>query len=287
MNQNLKFIFFIAVMIVSGCNSNLQSNNQDKLVTPAATMDAMIVAPRPALEYSKHKEYNANEISASSNDISIERKVTKEGEISFETNDIEKAKLKIEKAILEFNGYISNDKVNDYSERYEQQLSVRVPADKFDSLLIRISENADRIESKNITVTDVTEEYIDLDARLRTKKELELRYQELLKKASKVEEILSIETQMGIIREEIESVEGRFNYLKKKISLSVLSITFYERTTSNFGFGTKLGRAVRMGWDNLLGFFIGIVHVWPFILGGGLAILLLIRWRKRKMKKKE
>lgn len=279
------FFCLLIILNVQACNPNHKNYNRDMLETPAAKVKELIVAPD--VNYSKHKEYDANMISSSTDEINLDRKVTKEGEISFETNDIEKAKLKIEKAILEFNGYISNDKVKDYSERYEQQLSVRVPADKFDSLLIRISENADRIESKNITVTDVTEEYIDLDARLRTKKELELRYQELLKKASKVEEILSIETQMGIIREEIESVEGRFNYLKKKISLSVLSITFYERTTSNFGFGTKLGRAVRMGWDNLLGFFIGIVHVWPFILGGGLAILLLIRWRKRKMKKKE
>ena len=69
---------------------------------------------------------------------------------------------------------------------------------------------------------DVTEEYIDITARLKTKKELEARYLELLKKANKVEEIVSIEKEIGNLRSDIESIEGRLRYINNAVAYSTL-----------------------------------------------------------------
>lgn len=213
-----------------------------------------------------------------------ERKIIKEGEISFETKDVNETKSSIAKTVQELNGYIAKDEVLDYSDKLEHRLSIRVPADKFDLLLSKISESTEKLDSKNISVLDVTEEYIDVDARLKTKRELEERYKQLLKQATKVEEILSIEKELGKQREEIESVEGRLRYLKDKISLSSLTVTYYQRTNSAFGFSSKFGQAIKNGWNNLLGFCIGLTNLWAFILIGIFGVYVYMR-KKSKRKK--
>ena len=170
----------------------------------------------------------------------VERKIIKKGEIKFRTADVDKTKSLVVQTVQELNGYISNDNAYDYSERLEHRLTIRIPAENFDLLLKKISENVEKFDSKNIDVLDVTEEYIDIEARIKTKKELQAGYAELLKKAVKVDEILNIEKEIGNLQTEIESVEGRMNYLKDRIAFSTLTVTYYQKTTSAFGFSSKL-----------------------------------------------
>jgi hypothetical protein len=213
----------------------------------------------------------------------IERKIIKEGEISFETANLKETESLITKTVNEMGGYVASDNVFSDQSRITHRITLRVPSDKFDQLLTKISESAEKLDRKTISVLDVTEEYIDAEARIKTKKELESRYKELLVKANTVEEVLSIEKEMGILRTEIESVEGRLRYLQDRVSLSSLTIEFYQLTTSSFGFVSKLDRAFVTGWNWLLAFIIGLINLWPFIvlIGGGLFIAFLIG-RKRK-----
>ena len=113
---------------------------------------------------------------------------------------------------------------------------------------------------------DVTEKFLDIQARLKTKKELENRYLELLNKASSVTEIMEVEKQIGQLRQEIESKEGRLNYLKSKISLSTLTLTFYKSVPNEVEFGNKFKTGFKNGWDNLIWFFVFITNIWPFVL---------------------
>ena len=123
----------------------------------------------------------------------VYRKVIKEGDISFETNNAKETRAIISKNIFELKGYISSDNISNFNDKTEYRITERVPAENFDTLQNRISEQAKKLDSKNIRVTDVTAEYIDVESRIKTKKELEIRYNELLKQASKVDEILIIE----------------------------------------------------------------------------------------------
>src|SRR5690606_18336536 len=80
-----------------------------------------------------------------------------------------------------------------------------------------------------VNAQDVTEEYYDLETRLKTKKEVEARYIEILKsKAKTVEEILIAEDKIRYLREEIEAVEGRLRLLKNKVGLSTIQIEIYQ-----------------------------------------------------------
>jgi hypothetical protein len=217
---------------------------------------------------------------------SVERKIIKEGQLSFETAKVSETKNLIVSAVQELNGYISKDNVNDYSDRLEHRLVIRIPSEKFDLLLNKVSESAEKLDSKNIDVIDVTEEYIDIDTRIKTKKELENRYKELLKQATKIDEILSIERELAQLRSDIESVEGRMNYLKDRISYSTLTVTYYQKTASAFRFTSQFGQALKQGWSSFLWFLIGLTHLWTFILIAGVTgAYFFFRYKRNKNKK--
>jgi hypothetical protein len=268
MKNRITILLFLVSLAIYSCGSNERSRKIADFI-PSQGESSTNLQPPEKIE------------------IQEVRKIIREGDITFETSDVNETKSLITKATLELNGYITKESANDYADRIEQALIIRVPADKFDLLLAKISESARKIESKNINALDVTEEFIDVEARLKTKKELENRYRELLAKATKVEEIMSIEKEIGQLRADIESVEGRLRYLKDKVSFSSLTVTYYQKINSAFGFSSKFGQALKYGWKNLLWFFIGITTIWPFIilLGGGLFAGYRISRKKRNRAK--
>lgn len=216
--------------------------------------------------------------------IQTERKLIKNGSLSMETSSTKKAKAEIEKICKEMKAYISSENQFNYEDRLQFNTVIRVPANHFDELTSKVEALASHVESKNISTDDVTEEFIDIEARLKTKKELETRYREILKQAHTVTDILAIESQIGSVRSEIESMEGRLKYLKNQVSFSTLTLTFYEHIGSNFGFGSKFGLALKNGWDNLLYFLIGLTNLWPFVLL--MAAGAYAGWRKFRKSKK-
>lgn len=215
-------------------------------------------------------------------DETLERKLIKEGRIEFETNDLPATRKTVFAAIHKYEAYVSADQEYTYSGRKSNTLVIRVPAKDFDSLLSEATQGVDRFDSKEIKVKDVTEEFLDIQARLKTKKELENRYIDLLQQANQVTEILEIEREIGQLRSEIESIEGRLQYLQNRVSFSTLTMTFYESIPEDNAFAQKFKEGFRNGGDNLVWFFVGLVNIWPFILMG-IALILGIRWyRKRK-----
>jgi Cdc6-like AAA superfamily ATPase len=217
----------------------------------------------------------------------IDRKIIKNGNIEFETADVNKTKSLVEQTVRELSGYISKENVVEYSDRLEHKLIIRVPADNFDLLLKNISESVDKLDRKNIDVLDVTEEYIDVQSRIKTKKELQARYTELLEKAAGVVEMLAIESEIGKLQTEIESAEGRLRFLHDRIAFSTLEMTYYQKiaSTSPFSFFPKLRDGIKSGWEFFLWFIIGLSYLWVFIV---LFIIIaavahvLVRRRKKK-----
>lgn len=214
----------------------------------------------------------------------IDRKLIRNGHLEFKTDDVKKAKAEIEKISKELNGYISDETENNYDARVQYNQTIRVPADQFDALIASIEKLADKVENKGINTQDVTEEFIDVEARLKTKKELEARYSEILKQAKTVSDIISIESQIANVRAEIESMTGRLNYLKNQVSFSTLNVSYYQVLGTDFGFASKFVQSLKDGWDNLLSFLIGLVSFWPFVLGIAALIFWWIKRRRAKQK---
>jgi len=264
------FLLIGLALILNFCSNPSDDGNRNTVLAE----QSKAIATEPAM----YDEADPNNIET---ETIYERKLTKNGSIRFETSNLDKTKQLITNAVASLNGYISNDNTSESDNRTENSLIVRIPADKADSLITVIESNASKIDYKSIDVQDVTEQFIDLDTRVRTKKEVETRYRELLARATSVEEMLKIEEQIGNIRTEIESAEGRLRYLSNQVQYSTLNVTFYEKN-SDFGFWKKMGNAFSNGWNSLLWLFVGIANLWAIILLIATVVVAIAHLTKRK-----
>jgi hypothetical protein len=223
---------------------------------------------------------------SSGEQATIERKVIKTANLRFRTGDIDKTRAAVEAAIARTGGYITTENNNNSDYSHEQYLEIKVPANKLDSFIQDISATAKDWETKSISATDVTEEFIDVTARLNTKKELEARYLDLLKRANSVSDIMQVEAQLANVRGEIESMEGRLKYLNSQVSYSTVSLSYYVLVRGPVGFFGRMGEGFVDGWRALLEFAIGMMRAWPFvIIFGGLAWWIGKKWRNRRQLK--
>lgn len=244
-----------------------------------------------AVKAGEYIESELEEMDAGSNtsEASIsttERYLIKKGQITFETNNLKETEQLLKQASKKYKGYISNE--NEYQEnsRNTQTLTIRVPSKNFDSMLNFISIGVDHFDYKNIDVEDVSEEFLDIKARVKTKKELEKRYLALLNKANSIGDILEIERELNKIRSDIESIEGRIRYLSNQIGYSTLTITFYERVAGSSNYSSKFEEGFHNGWKGLIWFFILLTNVWPFILITIIVVGIIIYNVKKGKRKK-
>lgn len=266
-HSSIKIIFIIlSLLIISSCGSNDSSQEIRNMVVPNEYVDDSDLKDEIIPQHE-------------------DRKIVKEGDLRFETESTKETRTFVLQIVKESGGYIAKENVYDHKDKVEHQVVIRVPADKFDGLVEKISSFALKIDSKNINALDVTEEFIDVQARLKTKKDLEARYKEILNRANRVDEILNIEREIGKLRSEVESLEGRLNYLKNRVSMSSLSVTYYERTSSPFGFFSKFFRALENGWTYLLWFIIILTSLWPFILLTLIVLFIVLKVRRGNNRK--
>lgn len=96
--------------------------------------------------------------------------------------------------------------------------------------------------------------------------------------------MLEIERELSKIREEIEAKMGRLNYLQDQVSMSTVSIEFYQTTAETrvtLSYGQKMKNALKGGWDGISVFFLGLLYLWPLFLVGILLFLIIRRLIKR------
>lgn len=260
-----KLLFILIILSIFGCSKGKEESVSSE--------------PEPVLNDEK-SQTGKNKL------LINDRKIIKEGEIYFESSNFAETRKQIDKAIEKYEAYISKEDEHTYDERIVQSMVIRVPAENFDKLVTEISKGTKKFETKRIEVKDVTEEYFDIETRLKVKKETENRYRELLTQAKTVKDILEIEKQIGELRAEIESIEGRLRYLQDRISYSTLTVDFYERISIPVGFFSKFRVGLKNGWNNFVWFLLGLVNIWPFIILGLFCILGLFKLRRMRKAKK-
>lgn len=220
--------------------------------------------------------------SSEQHEQTVAKKLIKNGTVAFETSDLIETRKLIYKAVEQFNGYVASDTEYKNSDQVNNSLNIRIPAAHFDTFLNEITLGVTKFDRKEIVVNDVTTEFLDIQARLTTKKELEQRYLQILQKATTVSDILEVEKQLGELRSAIESVEGQLTYLENQVSFSTLQVQIYQTTPKQNEFGKQFKSGFKNGWDYFIEFLVFLVTIWPFIFII-LGLLLVIKaYRKRK-----
>jgi len=279
----MKKLIYVAVLllVLAGCSKG--NERKEKVAVTNVMLDK---APAAQKQLANTSSSHVN------NEQDANRKIIKEGEISFETKSIAGTREAIYNSLQKLGGYIaeeseSNDTAN---TRNEYILKARIPEKNFDLFLDNVSSSATRIYSKNIRATDVTSEYIDITTHLANKKKLEDRYVELLKKGNKMSDLLQIENKISEIETSIDSTQAQLNYLTKQVDYSSLNITFYTKQIikdNGQTLGSKFTNAISDGWDGLVVLFFGCLTVWPLWIIVLILYFVVKAWLKKHPQKKE
>ncbi|QMU28106.1 DUF4349 domain-containing protein [Adhaeribacter radiodurans] len=215
--------------------------------------------------YAKHEEQQA--ISKSS---PIDAKIIRTANLKFQVSDFKKSTSAINQLIQQYKAQLLTANETRTDNTLENNLIIKVLPAQFESLLTGITEQSIYLDSKNIIAEDVTTEYIDISARLKTKKAVEARYLDLLKQAKTVKDIITVEEQLRQMQEEIESTEARLTYLNRQTNYNTINLNYYQKlaTTSlpDTSFAVRVRNALQGGWDFMVALLIGLLHLWPLLL---------------------
>ncbi|MFC1846939.1 DUF4349 domain-containing protein [Chloroflexota bacterium] len=127
-----------------------------------------------------------------------------------------------------FGGYVVSSNNWQESARTRGNIVIRVLAENYDSALDEISELAVEVTSRSETSEDVTEEYVDLEAKLHNLEAAESQLLLLMEKAESVDDILAIQNEITDTREEIELIKGRMQYLERTSATSLIEVNLEE-----------------------------------------------------------
>lgn len=123
--------------------------------------------------------------------------------------------------------------------RDDQSITIRVPAARFRGVLSGVTALGD-VLARNVEVRDVTEEYYDLEIRLRNQEAVLARLQELLRRAENVEAALKVEAELSRVATEVERMKGRLKLLRQLIAYSTITVTFAPTATEQIGSRVQL-----------------------------------------------
>ncbi|MFT6971621.1 MAG: flagellar biosynthesis chaperone FliJ [Roseivirga sp.] len=281
--MNKALFLLLSIFFLTACVDKENSNSGD-----LEMMSPLEESWSPMNESTKSStDRSGRSMKASfSEDEAIETKIITTGSVTMEVVNITRFNDELKAIIAKYDATITNENSNDYDRRLESNYTIRVPKLAFKTFFDVLKPMAKKIESQSINAQNVTEQFIDIESRLKNRKALEERYREILKQAKNVNDILNIERQLNQIRSEIESQEGRLKYLNDQVDMSTIQLTAYQIKPYTYeaeeidGFGQKIKQSIANGWSSLIGGIIWVISLWPLALIIVLVVILIKRRRK-------
>jgi len=156
------------------------------------------------------------------------RMIVHTGNVALVVEDIAVAMEQIGSMAGGFEGYVVSSRVWKQRERLFGNISIRVPAEHFDNSMTMLRQIAVEVTSETTSSRDVTEEYVDLKARLENLEATEIQLHSIMQKAETVEEILEVQRELSKVRGEIEQVKARMQYLERTSATSLININLTQ-----------------------------------------------------------
>lgn len=159
----------------------------------------------------------------------VDQKIIKTGNMDLLVDDVADAAAKVGGIAVDRGGFVQSSSVSEGGNgAYYGNVIIRVPVEAFEEVMAELRGLATLVRNESSNGQDVTEQYTDLEAQLRNAKAQEETYLEVLKQARSVEDILKVQERLGMIRSQIESLQGRIQYLTNSTSYSTISVSLSE-----------------------------------------------------------
>lgn len=162
-------------------------------------------------------------------ETTTERMIIHKAIIKANVKELEKAQNNIEQKVKKYGGYIVDSNVYQEDDLSSSgNMIVRIPEHYFETFLSEAEGEASKVIERNVTGQDVTEQFVDLTSRIKSKRVVEERLLAFMKNAEKTEDLLKISSDLANVQEEIEVLVGKVNYLENQTSFSTIEIALYE-----------------------------------------------------------
>lgn len=158
----------------------------------------------------------------------VERIILRSGEISIVVTDPEQTAADITNLAESRGGWVVSSDLrvtNSINNTKSGTVAIRIPAAQFTDIVTTIKDGAEEVRFENISGRDVTDEFVDLTARLDNLEATEARVQTFLDAADDVEDALAVNAQLSQLQGEIEVIKGRLKFLRESADFSSLTIT--------------------------------------------------------------
>lgn len=228
-----------------------------------------------------------------------EQKIIKNATLDLKVNKAQAAVQQIEKETDLVGGFVANSaQSKGQGDKLRVNMTLRIPSESFAEFLSFL-ESLGSAEHKRIYTEDVTQEYIDLSAKVESLTIQEKRLQEILSKASRVEDLLRIEQELARVRGEIDSYTGQLRYLTNKVDLSTIELTLLETGIQQEelnlgkvdGTWSKSQAAFIASVNQLLGMLsslvVAVFALLPFLVVPVLVITLIVLIKQKMVNSKK
>ncbi len=288
----IPLIFFFTIL--SGCGNKSERSFDSDVKLPLTQTESGTISTNEKVIQTKE----TNQISQYTSTPSLkDRMIIRTGTMNLETEDFDESLKSITELASRYGGYITNSgsSVNT-SGKKQGTAEARIPAQNFDSFVSE-SGKTGKVMSVNINGNDITEEFIDIEARCKTQKALEERLINLLnEKTAVLTDVVEVEEKLAEVRAQIESMEGRMRLLKNQSEYSTLTISIFEpsllQTSAGGGFLYEIEEAFAKGLNGftevLSGLITFIISFSPVLMIGILIYMFIKKYlRKRKLRSTE
>ncbi|MDA7977713.1 MAG: DUF4349 domain-containing protein [Pirellulales bacterium] len=206
------------VIILAGCGEA----PRDATRKPAYVADNSLAMATPSL--------SGQEEADGSESISGKQKIIYSAQIDLVVKDFSPLASQLQELVEHYGGYVADANINStHGDRRHGRWQVRIPTDNFNTFLKDVA-NLGLPENQTQTSQDVTEEFVDLQARINNNKRLETRVLELLEnRNAELADVIKVEQELARVRGEIERMEGRLRYLTDRTELTTVTVNAREQ----------------------------------------------------------
>ncbi|MEM6471653.1 MAG: DUF4349 domain-containing protein [Planctomycetota bacterium] len=255
-------ILTLVSFLVVGCGQSVQTSLSSKLQVASEQAAAT----------------DAGEIALTSgvaSQISVERKIIYNAEIDLVVDEFVSFEKQLPELLQTHDAFVAERRTDRrHGDHRTGKWKLRVPVENYRAMMSGISALG-FAKSKDERTEDVTEAYVDLEARISNKQKLENRLVEMLaQRNGKLSDLLQLERELARVREEIERMQGRLRVLKDQTTLATIELDVSEQQTYEPPAAPGLGDRIAMAWSGSVGsigdagsaLLVGIIAVIPWLV---------------------
>jgi hypothetical protein len=214
-------------LTLAACGGSMAAPAPMTESAPAPAMEAPAAAPQSAAGGATALEQGnaAADAQAPGAQQDVQRLVIKTAELSLQVDNARDAEASLRVLVGQLGGYIVKVETNGTDENMSSHVIFRVPAERFEQALSGVQGLAKKVLARTLGGDDVTEEFVDLESRLKNLEATRDRLQSFLDKAETVDDALKVNQSLSDLQGQIEQLKGRQQFLQRSAALSTISVT--------------------------------------------------------------